>query len=221
MRVCISLVFLAFVILSGTGQERVPHSRLFPPEDIGILEGPDRDAWQRPDEVMDALGITEGATVADLGAGGGWFTVRLARRVGTNGIVYAQDIQPPMIESISRRVAREGLTNVRTILGTAQDPKLPEKLDAVLIVGTYPEISEPSTLLRHILTSLNTNGRLGIVDFTLEGGGPAPPLEERISHEIVIATVEKSGFKLLAHEQFLQYQYLLIFSPNGVTFSDK
>ena len=71
MRVGISLIFLAFVILSATGQERIPHSRLFPPEDIGILEGPDRDAWQRPDEVMDALGITEGATVADLGAGGG------------------------------------------------------------------------------------------------------------------------------------------------------
>ena len=94
-----------------------PHGRLFPPQDLALLEGPDRDAWQKPDEIMDALGIADGAAVADLGAGAGWFTIRLARRVGPNGVVWAEDIQPEMIEAITRRVEREGLRNVKPILG--------------------------------------------------------------------------------------------------------
>ena len=201
--------------LPAAAQDRVPHRALFPPQDLGILEGPDRDAWQMPDEVMDALGIADGATVADLGAGGGWFTVRLARRVGPGGRVYAQDIQPQMIESISRRVSREGLTNVSTVLGTADDPRLPGGLDAVLIVGTYPEISDPVTLLRRVAAALKPDGRIGIVDFTLEGGGPGPPPEERIEPAEVIANAGRAGLRLLAHEHFLRYQYLLVFAPQS------
>src|SRR6187551_1160686 len=114
------------------------HSRLFPPERLGELEGPDRDAWQRPDQIMDALLIGEGSVVADLGAGGGWFTVRLARRVGPNGRVYAEDVQKEMIGAIDRRVQREGLRNVVTTLGTQIDPRIPAAtLDAVLIVDAY------------------------------------------------------------------------------------
>jgi len=99
--------------------------RIFSPTDIGLLEAPDREAWQKPDQVMDSLQIAEGSVAADLGAGGGWFTIRLARRVGPNGLVYAEDIQRLMIEAIQRRVQREGLTNVRTQLGTKDDPGLP------------------------------------------------------------------------------------------------
>ena len=213
MKHCVAFALAALSVMATAAQDRVPHRPLFPPQDLGILEGPDRDAWQMPDEVMDALGIADGAMVADLGAGGGWFTVRLARRVGPGGRVYAQDIQPQMIESISRRVNREGLTNVRTILGTADDPRLPAALDAVLIVGTYPEISDPVTLLRRVAASLKPTGRLGIVDFTLEGGGPGPPLEERIEPRAVVNNAERAGLRLLAHEHFLRYQYLLIFAP--------
>ncbi|HEY8549612.1 MAG TPA: methyltransferase domain-containing protein, partial [Vicinamibacterales bacterium] len=96
------------------GQER-KHSRRFAPAELGVLEGPDREAWQKPDQVMDALGIADGSHVADLGAGGGWFTVRLARRVGPRGRVYAEDIQKEMIESMERRVQREGLRNVTMV----------------------------------------------------------------------------------------------------------
>ncbi len=213
MMVRVVLALIAAFSLAGAAQDRVPHGRLFPPEDLGVLEGPDRDAWQMPDQVMDALGIADGATVADVGAGGGWFTVRLARRVGPNGLVYAEDIQPLMIESIARRVSREGLSNVQTILGTASDPKLPVALDAVLIVGTYPEITDPVTLLRSLAASLRPNGRLGIVDFTLDGGGPGPPMEERIEPQEIIADAEQAGLRLLAHEDFLRYQYLLVFVP--------
>ena len=207
------IVFLIVVTghLPTGAQDRVPHGRLFPPEDLGMLEGPDRDAWQQPERVMDALAIADGATVADLGAGGGWFTVRLARRVGPNGRVYAEDIQPQMIESISRRVTREGLANVLTILGTPSDPKLPPALDAVLIVDTYPEIADPVTLLRNVASSLGTNGRLGIVNYKLDGGGPGPPLAERVEPGTVIDDATRAGLRLLTQGDFLRYQYLLVF----------
>ena len=197
----------------GLAQDRVPHGRLFPPEDLGLLEGPDRAAWQQPEQVMDALGIADGARVADLGAGGGWFTVRLARRVGPNGRVYAEDIQPQMIESIDLRVSREGLLNVDTVLGTPNDPKLPADLDAVLIVETYPEMTDPVTLLGHVAASLRPNGRVGIIDFKLDGGGPGPPIEERVEPDEVIRDAERAGLRLLTRENFLDYQFLLVFGP--------
>src|SRR5262245_23435332 len=103
------LATLACVLILAGVPTAAQHARLFPPEDLGLLEGPDRDAWQRPDQVMDVLQIGEGSVVADLGAGGGWFTMRLSRRVGPNGRIYAEDIQPEMIEAIKRRVQREGL----------------------------------------------------------------------------------------------------------------
>jgi SAM-dependent methyltransferase len=199
----------------AVAQDRVPHGRLFPPEDLGLLEGPDRDAWQQPEQVMDALGIADGARVADLGAGGGWFTVRLSRRVGPNGRVYAEDIQPQMIESIARRVSREGLANVMTVLGTPNDPRLPTDLDAVLIVSTYPEMTDPIALLENVAGSLKPNGRVGIIDFRLEGGGPGPPTDERVEPDAVIRDAERAGLQLLAREEFLTYQYLLVFGQPG------
>ena len=211
MRVLIIFLIVVTVHIPTGAQDRVPHGRLFPPEDLGMLEGPDRDAWQQPERVMDALAIADGATVADLGAGGGWFTVRLARRVGPNGRVYAEDIQPQMIESISRRVTREGLANVLTILGTPSDPKLPPALDAVLIVDTYPEIADPVTLLRNVASALGTNGRLGIVNYKLDGGGPGPPLAERVEPGTVIDDATRAGLRLLTQGDFLRYQYLLVF----------
>lgn len=197
--------------IAATGQGRAPHGRLFSPEDLGQLEGPDRAAWQQPELVMDALGIADGARVADLGAGGGWFTVRLAERVGPNGRVYAEDIQQQMIDSIERRVSREGLTNVRLVLGTPRDPKLPAGLDAVLIVETYAEMTDPVTLLGHVADALKPNGRVGIIGFRLEGGGPGPPLDERVDPSVVIDEAAEAGLRLLSHETFLRYQYLLVF----------
>jgi len=197
----------------AAAQQRDTHSRLFPPEELGILEGPDRDEWQQPDRVMDALGIADGGRVADLGAGGGWFTTRLALRVGPNGIVYAEDIQREMIESIRRRVDREGLRNVRTILGEPADPRLPTGLHAVLIVDTYTQFRDPVAVLRNAGKALGPTGRLGIVDFKREGsGGPGPVLEERIAPEAVEADAQEAGLKLYSREMFLRYQYLLVFT---------
>ncbi len=160
---------------------------------------------------MDHLGIAEGSVVADLGAGGGWFTIRLANRVGPNGVVYAQDIQPEMKRAIDRRIEREGLKNVRTVLGTPQDPQLPAPVDVVLIVEAYHEMDDPRTLLRNVRKSLRPGGRVGIVEFTKNGNGPGPPMEERIEPESVIRDAEAAGLRLESRGTFLRYQYLLEF----------
>jgi predicted methyltransferase len=108
-----AVVSVAWAVTPTPAQkQRDTHARLFPPEQLGLLEAAGRDEWQEPQRVMDSLGIADGARVADIGAGGGWFTIRLAHRVGPNGVVYAEDIQPQMIESIRRRVVREDLKNV-------------------------------------------------------------------------------------------------------------
>lgn len=192
------------------------HGRLFPPEDLGLLEAPDRDLWQPPDQIMDALGIAEASVVADVGAGSGWFTVRLARRVGPNGIVYSTDVQSEMVSAISRRVQREGLTNVITVVGKEDDPNFPRaaigKLDAILIVGVYQEIADRVTMLRNLAAALEPGGRIGVIDFKLNGGGPGPPLDERVDPEVVVTDAARAGLRLLSAESFLPYQYFLIFS---------
>lgn len=208
MRTLIAALCLIFSAASLSAQ----HSRLFPPENLGLLEGPDRDAWQRPDQIMDALQIGEGSVVADLGAGGGWFTVRLARRVGPNGRVYAEDIQPQMIEAIERRVKREALRNVTTKLGTPVDPRIPEaSVDAVLIVDAYHEMEQPVKLLTNVAKTLKPGGVIGIVNYKKDGGGPGPAMDDRVDAEKVIADARAAGLELKRRESFLRYQYLLTF----------
>jgi predicted methyltransferase len=193
-------------------QTPAAHARLFPPEQLNLLEGPDRDEWQQPERVMDALGIADGSHVADLGAGGGWFSERLARRVGPNGVVHAVDVQPQMVEAIVRRIKSRSLTNVKPILGTAEDPRLPPGLHAVLMVDTYPQLQSPIVMLKKVATALSPNGVVGIVDFKPDGGGgPGPPKEERLDPRVIVRDAEAAGLKLRRHETFLRYQYLLVF----------
>lgn len=205
-------LLVGFGVAAGLAQSPA-HGRLFPPEDLVILESPDRDDWQQPERVMDALQIADGSRVADIGAGGGWFTIRLARRVGPNGHVYAEDVQTQMIDSIKRRVSDvEGLTNVTPVLGTTDDPALPSGLNAVLMVDTYSQLRDPVNLLRHINVALSPNGLLGVVDFRKDGaGGPGPPLEERVDPDVVRRDAAAAGLVFRAHETFLRYQYLLVF----------
>ena len=167
---------------------------------------------------MDALGIADGAVVADLGAGGGWLEIRLARRVGPNGLVYAEDIQPQMIEAINRRMHHEGLTNVRTVMGTSTDPRLPKGLDAVLIVNAYHEMDDPArpevilTLLKNVEQSLKPQGRFGVADFLPGGGGPGPAPEDRVNPETVIRAAEAVGFKLQSRLVVQPFEFLLVFT---------
>ena len=197
----------------ANGQVSRSHGRLFPPQDLGLLEAPDRVQWQLPDQVMDALGVADASVVADIGAGAGWFTIVLARRVGPQGLVYAEDVQQEMLNAITRRVQREELKNVRTILGLATDPRLPENaLDVVLMVDAYHEFEDGVPVLSSIAKSLKPQGRVGIVDFKLDGLGPGPELDERVSPDDVVRDAEKSGLRLIKTETFLPFQYFLIFA---------
>jgi SAM-dependent methyltransferase len=195
-------------------QQKPPRNpRLFAPQDLGLLEPPDREAWQKPDQVMDALHVAEGTTVADLGAGGGWFTMRLARRVGRQGRVYAVDVQRLMIEAIRRRIDREGLTtHVTTVLGEPADPKLPSNaVDAVLIVDAFHEMEDPVLLLKNVAHTLRPQGRIGIIDYREGDGGPGPDATERVPPGVVISQAAAAGLKLVEQHKFLPYQYFLIF----------
>jgi ubiquinone/menaquinone biosynthesis C-methylase UbiE len=208
-RLCAAVILLLCAAATSTTAQ---HARLFPPKDLGLLEGPDRDLHQRPEQIMDALQIGEGSVVADLGAGGGWFTVRLARRVGPNGRVYAEDIQSEMIGAIQRRIAREELKWVETVLGTPVDARLPPaSLDAALMVDAYHEFEQPVTLLRNVARALKPTGLIGIVNYKKDGGGPGPDMEARVDPDKVIADAQAAGLVLRKRETFLRYQYMLTF----------
>jgi ubiquinone/menaquinone biosynthesis C-methylase UbiE len=205
----------------GPPTQPPPTHRLFPPQELGLIEPPDRDQWQPPDQIMDALRIFDGATVADLGAGGGWFTVWLARRVGSRGVVYAEDIQPQMLAAVRRRAQRENLFIVKTVLGTANDPMLPQGIDAVLILDTYhemacavgPSCQDPVALLKNVARSLKPQGSLGIVDFNPGDGGPGPAADERPDPAAVVRAAAAAGLRLDHRENLppFQFQYLLVF----------
>ena len=203
---------------TGTAAQRPAapaRARLFPPIDLGLLEPPDRDAWQQPDQIMDTLGVADGSVVADIGAGAGWFTVRLGTRVGPRGLVYAQDVQRPVLDAIRRRTEREHLQNVQTRLGMGDNPNLPAAaLDAILIVDVYPEIDDRVSFLRSLGRSLKPTGRIGIVNYKPGEGGPGPVARlgegERVAQAIVESDVAAAGLTLVPVRQFLRYQYLVV-----------
>jgi SAM-dependent methyltransferase len=202
------------------GPSQSTNAKLFAPQELGLLEGPDREEWQKPDLIMDALRIAEGSIVADLGAGGGWFSVRLARRVGPRGRVYAEDIQPQMIDAIRGRVERETLRNVTTVLGTAENPRLPTgSIDAALIVGSFHEMQfdesgkrrDPIALLQNVMRSLKPQGRLGVVDFLPGGGGPGPDADQRVDPDSVVKAVTGVGLQFVSRDEVPPFEYMLIF----------
>src|SRR5687768_3714254 len=208
-----TFVVAAALVCSVHLSTQQPPARRFPPADLGLLESPDRAAWQKPDLVMNALRIAENATVADVGAGSGFFTVRLARRVGPNGVVYAEDIQPPMLESIKRRISREGLNNVVTRLGTETDTNLPKgALDAVLVVDVYQEVADEASrirLLRHLASTIKPQGSNRIGNQQPGEGGTGPGPQGRLDRAVVEAEVRAAGLRVLDRVT-LPFQYLLV-----------
>jgi 2-polyprenyl-3-methyl-5-hydroxy-6-metoxy-1,4-benzoquinol methylase len=202
-----------FVAAAHAQQPAQRQGGLFSPTDLGLLESPDRATWQKPDLIMDALQIADGDTVADIGAGSGFFTVRLARRVQQKGLVYAQDIQQPMLESIKRRVSREGLNNVVTRLGTETDVNLPKgALDAVLVVDVYPEVEGEGNrigFLQRLAATLKPQGRIGIVNYKRGEGGPGPDARRRLDSAVVESEVGAARLRVLDRAT-LPFQYLLV-----------
>jgi predicted methyltransferase len=212
--VAVVIVFAQSTEPGAQGQQspQPRHGRLFPPQDLGLLEQSDRTLWQKPDQIMDAVHVADGSTVADIGAGAGWFTIRLAQRVGPKGLVYAQDVQRLMLEAIKRRVQREGLQNVTTVQAHGNDPNLPAKtLDAILMVDAYQEVENRVIYLRNLANALKPTGRIGIVNWKPGRGGPGPDPNERVAPSVVEADAAAAGLKVIAHED-LRYQYLLVLS---------
>lgn len=210
------LTLLAVIAAAASLQAQASaqhHRQLFPPENLGMLEAPDRSQWQKPEQIMDALNIADGSRVADIGAGSGWFTIRLAQRVGPKGVVYAQDVQREMLEATRRRVEREGLRNIETRLGVGTSPNLPSAaLDAVLAVDTYPEVDvdDRVVFLKNLAAALKPAGRLGIVNYKPGRGGPGPD-EGRVDSGSVEADARAAGLRVVARQN-LPYQYLLVLS---------
>ena len=177
------------------------------------LDRSERVQEEEPDVALEALKLTAGSTVADVGAGSGYMTVKMAKRVGPTGKVYANDIQPQMLSMLRQRLDREKLTNVDLVLGTFDDPKLPaDTLDLILMVDVYHEFSQPQLMLRHMREALKPGGRLVLLEYRKED--PSVPIKP--DHKMSVAEakleVEAEGFKLTKVDPVLPRQHILIFT---------
>jgi len=177
--------------------------------DLSIFEYNDRDKKLHVERVMDILSIVPGKTVADIGAGSGWFSVRAARRVTPSGLVYAVDINSEAIQYIQQRAQREGIGNIRVIRSKPDDPLLPaESIDAVLLLKTYHEVAEPVTLLRNLRKALRPNARLGIIDRNGNGA------DHGVSRDVVEREAAQAGYRLVSQYGFVKSDgddYFLVF----------
>ena len=174
-----------------------------------IFDDPKRDAWQKPHEVVQALGLKPDDTVADIGAGTGYFSVRLAHNV-PRGRVFAVDTEPGMVKHLAERAKRDGLTNLTAIAGKPDDPKLPEKADLVLLVDVYHHIGQRERYFKRVAQSLKPGGRVAIIDFRMDSPH-GPPKSARIAPEQVKTELKKAGYNVAQEHAFLPNQYFLVF----------
>jgi len=177
------------------------------------LDRPERIEEEQPDRALDVLKIPKGGVVADVGAGSGYFTVKLADRVGPTGKVYAADIQPEMLRLLGLRLTRDRISNVTPVQGDVDNPRLPAAaLDLVLMVDVYHEFSAPQTMLRHLRDALKPDGRLVLLEYRKED--PSIPIRE--DHKMSVAEakleVEAEGFTLSQVNESLPRQHILVFT---------
>ncbi len=211
-----SAILILFLMLSSH-QEQQHHNPQHPFEDterwVEAFENAERDARQKPDEVVRALNLSAGDAVADIGAGTGYFTRRFARAVGDNGIAYAVDLEPNMLRYVAERAEKDGQPNIVPVLATPSSPMLaPNSVDLVFICNTIHHIAARHHYYRLLARDLRAGGRLAIVDFykdaDLEEG---PPKEMRIAKRALIEEVTAAGFRLVEEHDFLPEQYFLVF----------
>lgn len=187
------------------------------PEDLAHylerLEGPERADWQRPDAVVAALELRPGDRVCDVGAGPGYFTLRLARAVGPSGKVFVIEAEPRMRDLLVQRLADAHLTNVEPVLALDGRGLPPEPVDRVLIVNAYHHFADGEAYLRALAGQLRPGGTIVNIDF--HGGELpiGPPAEMRIPRERFLAAAETAGLKLVDEETFLPYQYFVSLAP--------
>ena len=179
--------------------------------DLSIFDYKGREEKLQINRVMDTLDIQAGSTVADIGAGSGWFTVQAAKRIGPFGLVYAVDINPAAIAYVQQRAKREGLQNVQTILGADDDPLLPAgSIDSVLLLKTYHEVAQPVRLLENLRKSLRPRARVGIIDRNGKGDNHG------IGQAVVVEEAGRAGYVLVEQYDFVKgdgEDYFLVFRP--------
>jgi protein-L-isoaspartate O-methyltransferase len=203
---------------AGLGPKAPPRTPARPMSVLGAdwLTRPEREAEEQPERMLDALHVRPGDTVADVGAGVGYHAWRLSARVGSDGKVYATDIQPGMLELLRRNIAEHGITNVVSVQATPESTGLRDaSIDVVLLVDVYHEAPDPQAFLRQLRRALKPSGRLVLVEFRAED--PDVPIrpEHKMSAEQAIAELAEGGFHLSERQEFLPWQHLLVFVPNG------
>ena len=206
------IAFLAaFCVTVAVAQSPPTHQHSFGDAEkwSHVFDDPERDAWQKPHEVIHALGLKGDAVVADIGAGTGYFAARLANML-KGGRVYAVDIEPDMVKHLAERAKREHLANMIAVTGAAVSPRLPAKVDLALFVDVYHHVDARERYFRDLRKSLNPGGRVAIIDFRLDSP-EGPPRAARVAPEQVKAEMKKAGYALVAEHAFLPRQYFLIF----------
>jgi ubiquinone/menaquinone biosynthesis C-methylase UbiE len=198
----------------GHGHAHGPYDRHRNPEDfdryMGKLENPERDAWQKPDRVVELLGLEPGDVACDLGAGPGYMALRMARAVGPSGAVYAIDVDPRMVEAISRRLADAGIENVHPILSDARRGALPpRRCRVILVVNAFHHFPDGAGYLRKLAGRLAPGGRIVIVDFHRRELPVGPPSDHKVSRADVAAAARRAGLEVARERRFLPYQYFL------------
>jgi arsenite methyltransferase len=179
---------------------------------IAMLDDPARDDYQKPHEVITALNLKPGEVIADIGAGSGYFTFRLARHVGNTGRVYAVDVSPDMIVHLNRRIRDLQLKNVVTILAAPDDPLLADaSVDRFFICDTWHHIGDHPRYLTLLKKMLKADGQVVMIDFRKTETPVGPPLEMRIDRDDLLREMETNGFRLTAEHTFLPHQYFLVF----------
>ena len=181
-------------------------------------EGVDRDEWQRPDAVIALLGIGPGDRVADLGAGGGYFTFRLAEAVGESGHVFAVDVDDDMVDYLAQQARERGAANVAVVRGEFEDPKLPDgEIDVLFTCNTYHHIADRTAYFRRVLVDLAPNGRVAIVELDGRGGWFARAFGHYTSADTIAREMREAGYEQIAKHEILPRQSFQIFRPDDGT----
>jgi SAM-dependent methyltransferase len=181
---------------------------------IASLERPSRAEWQKPDEVVKTLGLGPGQTACDIGAGPGYFSLRLAKAVGEAGRVYAVDVEPRILSALVDRIGKARALNVTPVLALPDDPLLPPAAcDVVLIVDTYHHFTDGPAYLRRVVRSLKPGGRIVNVDYHKRKTPVGPPLEHRMAREVFLEQAAAAGLVVVSEPTFLPHQYFLVLKP--------
>jgi arsenite methyltransferase len=183
---------------------------------IALLEDPERDAYQKPMEVIKALDLKEGEVIADIGSGSGYFSFRFSHHVGEKGKVYSVDINSDMILHINRRIRDQNVKNVVTILAAADDPLLPDaSIDRFFICDTWHHVEKQAEYLARLRRMLKPGGQIIMIDFQKRELPVGPPTGMKIAREDLVRQMESAGFSLSREYTFLPYQYFLVFAVKG------